>query len=172
MLTVGAVRNRQVKDEAGIRKLEEALQKANYDPASAALCRHAGRGNCRFQGNCWSIHASEGTSLMSGALPPAGGSGGAFVASGGVARCAPACSYSLPRAGEAGHGGGVTAITIATDKNWLVSGSEDGSVLCWDLAAGVTPGPTCAAAVTALLYADGWLFCATQAGGITGHNTA
>ena len=148
------------------------LQKFNYDPNSAALCRHASRGNCKGKGNCWSIHASEGTPLMSGVLPAAGGSGGAFVGGGAAAFCPPACSYSLPRAGEAGHGGGVTAIAIATDKNWLVSGSEDGSVLCWDLAAGVTPGPTCPAAVTALLYADGWLFCATQAGGITGHNTA
>jgi WD40 repeat protein len=110
--------------------------------------------------------------MVGGALPAAGGSGGAVIGGGGAAFSPPTCSYSLPRAGEAGHGGGVTAIAIAADKNWIVSGGEDGSVLCWDLAAGVTPGPTCAAAVTALLYADGWLLCATQAGGITGHNTA
>lgn len=124
---------------------------------------------------------------MGGALQPAGGSGGfgggaAFAGGGGGGGAAfgggagvfapPVCTYSLPRAGEVGHSGGVTAITIAADKNWIVSGSEDGSVLCWDLTAGVQPGPTCPAGVTALLYADGWLFCATQAGGITAHNTA
>jgi hypothetical protein len=133
------------------------------------MCRFASRGNCRFKGNCWSVHASEGTPLLSG-VPAAGavaGGGGVVGAVG-----APKTTYTLPAAGGAGHGGGVTAITIAVEKNWLISGSEDGSVLCWDLSTcTATAGPACSAAVTSLLYAEGWLFCGTQTGGITGHHT-
>ena len=124
------------------------------------MCRFASRGNCRFKGNCWSVHASEGTPLLLPAVDVARDVG------------APKTTYTLPAAGGAGHGGGVTAITIAVEKNWLISGSEDGSVLCWDLSTcTATAGPACSAAVTSLLYAEGWLFCGTQSGGITGHHT-
>jgi WD40 repeat protein len=149
-------------------RLQEILQKGNFNPQSAGMCRHYSRKSCRFTGNCWSIHASPETPLMVGG---AAATDGAVVAGGAVA--APACLYTLPAAGQGlSHAAPVTAITTAVDKNWLISGAEDGSVLVWDLSTcEAAPGPACAAPVTSVLYADGWLFCGTRAGGLTGHHT-
>lgn len=135
-MELNVYRTDNIKDDESISKLQEILQKGSFNPQAAGMCRHYSRNSCRFKGNCWSVHSSQESPLLAGggaAGGAAGGGGfGAAPAAGGAVG-APTTMYTLPAAGVQGHAAPVTAITIAVDKNWVISGAEDGSVIVWDL---------------------------------------